>query len=153
MVAPSDLADGRVYENLLMIHARALVSPQRKPGPSRETSILDALLDRERNYWQKRLAAIGGSRLLLTKVEEAEALINLRRGAKTADVARRWLSSYKPFRGLPQESFDAIIAVLRECYPLGADGIGPLQPDLLREHFREVSFGKYPSLQRWITKL
>jgi transcriptional regulator with XRE-family HTH domain len=153
LVAPSDLADGEVYQNLLMIHARALVSPKRKTGPSRDTSILDALLDRERNYWRKRLDAIGGSRLLLSKLEEAEALINLRRGAKTADAARSWLVSYKPFRGLPQDSVEAILSVLRECYPLGTDGIGPLQPDLLREHFRDVSFAKYPSLQRWITKL
>lgn len=153
LVAPSDLADGKVYENLLMIHARALVSPIRKTGPSRDASILDALLDRERNYWRKRLEAIGASKLLLGKVEEAEALINLRRGAKTGVIARQWLASYKPFRGLPPETFEAILSVLRECYPLGTDGIGPLQPDMLREHFRDVSFAKYPSLHRWITKL
>ena len=150
---PTDLTDAKIYDNLLLIHARALVSPKKDAARSRDNLILDALLDRERNFWRKRLEAIGASKLLLSKVEEAEALINLRRGAKSQIIARQWLASYKPFSKLPSEAVEAILSVLRECYPLETDGIGPLQPDLLREHFRDGSFTKFPSLQRWITTL
>ncbi len=150
---PSDLVESDVYKNILMIHARALVLQKGNHAPSRDTRILSALLDRERNYWRKRLEAVGSSRLLLQQVEEAQAIINFCGGARSKSVALQWLNKYKPFRRVSSDIIETILSVLRECYPLGATGIGPVQPDLLREHFQEATLEKYPMISEWIKTL
>jgi hypothetical protein len=99
---------------------------------NRKSSLLYHLLARERDYWTKRMKALGLSTSLLPALEAA--MFKLCEGNKNLDrdAALKLLGKTPCCRDLPEAVRVQLYRLLRECYPHGADGIGPLQPDELR---------------------
>lgn len=124
---------GELYDRVLFIHMQALLSVCGTEVQGK-SAILRHLLARERDYWRRRLHQLGLSAVLLPAIEEALCAISLRNGAADVDVARKILKEAPLFREQPAVVRLQILTLLRECYPQGSNGIGPLQPDLLRDY-------------------
>jgi hypothetical protein len=126
---------GPTYDRVLLLHAAALLDVFRGFKPEGEDSILRSLLDRERAYW-RRLAEYDGLQAdLLPAVEAACYAVTLNQGAASIEEAMTLMREEGGLTNLSEFQLRGIAELLRECYPDGASGIAPLQPDTLAHYF------------------
>ncbi len=123
---------GPLYSRVLFIHIQALLHVFGEAG-SGKTQVLEHLFHREREYWKQRIAALGLSLHLLPAVEEAVHRISLGEGVPDPTAALQRFRGSPILADQPEIVLVQIAALLRECYPHGEHGIGPLQPDMLRD--------------------
>ena len=124
---------GALYERVLFIHIQALLAVTGTPVTG-QSAIMRHLLAREREYWQRMLDALGLSAVLLPSIEEAVFKISLINGISDLTSARNILRQIESLRDQPEAVRRQVLMLLRECYPQGEKGIGPLQPDMLRDY-------------------
>lgn len=112
----------------LAIHLLALLTVLGDTPDSSVDSLLDALLQHERKYWQSMLQA-GTS---LDAVQQMVALLTLLHGVREADMLRKVIKRAPLLREAPHTERESLRKQLSSLYPLegGADG---LRPDLLGE--------------------
>jgi hypothetical protein len=129
---------GHVYDRVLYLQMQALLAVLGKTAQRRD-AILQHLLARERDYWRQRIVALGLSVELLPAVERALAEISSRDGVPTIDRALQLFSATPLLQDLTELTRRQVATLLRECYPDGETGIGPLRPDELK-HFLMARF-------------
>jgi len=129
---PSVALDSKRYREVLMIHSQALLTVT---GTRAETkaAILRHLLAREREYRSRCLESQRLPMSLLPAVEQAVYQIGLVNGVSNRQAALRRLAKVRLLEGQPPLVLEQMVTMLRECYPEGQSGIGPLQPDSLKE--------------------
>ena len=133
---PATVDDGwkdALYDRVLFIHMKALVAVFGAEARGKR-AILQHLYARERDYWRKRLSMLGLSAMLLPVIEAAVQKISSRNGVPDFTSARQLLSEVELFRSQTEVVQLQILRLLRECYPQGQMGIGPLQPDLFKDY-------------------
>ena len=150
---PTDLATEAVYSNLLFVHTQALLTTGGKAAAARRPAILGALLNRERQFWRRRLVALGAPAIWFRDVEEIAAIVNLRRHVPDISTLRGWIQDAGIASDKPAQLIEVAAELLKECYPCGETGIGALQPDLIREYFADHSLGRFPKLRPWLMNL
>jgi len=121
----------RFYESVLFLHMRALLTLFGGEARTKD-AILRQMLARERDYWKKRLTAVGLSPSLLPVVEAAVARISEQNGVSDRKNGLKLFSKITLCRDQSEVVREQLFRVLRECYPAGPSGIGPLQPDELK---------------------
>lgn len=129
---PSVTLEEALYKNRLVIHSHALLTVIGTRAESR-AAILRHLLAREQDYWARRLEAVGLPRTLLPAVEQAMYQISAVNGVADRQAALDLLARVPLLDGQPPLVIEALLTMLRECYPNGPTGIGPVQPDSLKE--------------------
>ncbi len=123
-----------LYERVLFIHSRALLDVLGSQVHGRARILLH-LLARERDYWRKCLDARGFAPSLFSAVEHAVYQISREGGASDIAAGIAHLRKSRLLSGLSELVLHDVCLLLRECYPQGAQGIGPLQPDELKDSF------------------
>ncbi|MCC6235524.1 MAG: hypothetical protein IT580_23010 [Verrucomicrobiales bacterium] len=123
--------DKKLYDQVLLLHTQALLSVVGPVAASREDSILTQLLERERDYWQRLSTARGMGRDMLPVIEQVCRLITLHRGVGSIEEGFDLTLDDEALSELAPIPRREVLALLRECYPSGPSGIGPLEPDLL----------------------
>ena len=126
--------DAKLFHRVLFLHMRALLSVSGGDARS-EKAILGLVLARERNYWEKRLAANGLSASLLPVLEAAVFQISVQDGTPDQKSGLELLRKIALCRDQPLVVRLQLFRVLRECYPQQPSGVGPLQPDELKHFF------------------
>lgn len=129
------------YGKVLVIHSQALLTVIGTKAET-ETAILRHLLAREREYWSRRLESQGLPLSLLPAVEQAVYQISLVKRVPDRQGALRRLAKVSLLEGQPPLVLEQMVTLLRECYPEGQSGIGPLQPDSLKEFLVRRCQGK-----------
>lgn len=119
------------YRSVLFLHMHALLAVLGSEARSRD-AILRQMLARERDYWKKRLVALGLARTLLPAMESAVFRISKQNGVATEKLGLELLRKIGLCRDQPESVLLQLLRALRECYPQGAGGIGSLQPDELK---------------------
>lgn len=130
---PADSFSDDLYQSVLFIHMRALLAVLGKNASTRD-AILRHLLAREREYWRKRLDAVGLDAALLPAVKAAVHEIGIADDVKDLDAGTRLLQQLPLLQGQTPVVIRQLCAMLRECYPAAGGGIGRLQPDMLRHY-------------------
>jgi hypothetical protein len=123
----------------LFLHLAALASLHGHPLEE-EDALLDAALDRERDYWARGLVSEALSEDLLEGLAQSVAMFTLIDGARTAREAKDVLSVTPRLRAAPQGTRDKLFDMLRRLYPREA-GIDALRPDLLGERHVRACIG------------
>jgi tetratricopeptide (TPR) repeat protein/glycosyltransferase involved in cell wall biosynthesis len=119
------------FGEVLFIHMSAL-SALAGTRPETATSLLEAVVRRERRYWRTATPAMDAKHALDGGLQQAVALITLAGGVTTAARARHWIQAAPRLRGAPPADLEAAFQLLRGFYPL-AGGIDALRPDVLGE--------------------
>jgi len=124
---------GELFDRVLFIHTQALLAFYKETGRGKQ-AILRHLYAREVEYWEKRLQALGLSAVLLPAIEAAVKDISLNNGAKDGAEAAEILRKVELLQDQPPVVLHQVLTLLRECYPQGKSGVGPLQPDELKNY-------------------
>ena len=119
------------YQSVLFLHMRALLALFDGEARTKD-AILRQMLARERDYWKKRIVAVGLSPSLLPAVESAVSRISEQNGVADKKSCQELLRKIALCRDQPEAVRQQLFRVLRECYPQGPSGIGPVQPDELK---------------------
>ena len=82
---------GSIYNQVLFIHMKALLAVFGAKAKDRQSSILLHVLDREREFWSRQIAARGLQKPLRLAVEEAVHCISEHDGVGTVRKAERML--------------------------------------------------------------
>jgi transcriptional regulator with XRE-family HTH domain len=128
---------GSDYNQVLVIHMKALLAVLGAEPPNRLTGIVLHVLKRERDFWIRQLEARGLPRMLLSAVETAVYCVTENGGVETLTKAEKLIRREPLLQDQPALVLSQIALLLRECYPLEKNGIAPLQPDLLRDALRD----------------
>jgi tetratricopeptide (TPR) repeat protein len=134
-----------VYNRVLMIHIRALLDTQPLPLTSDNTldtprGLLDAMLDRERDLWDKNLRAKNmgaGNEPLKDGLRDALAMTTLGHHSNDRTNLERLLQVVFPDKDAQTRS--NLADVLATTHPNGYGGIEALQPDLLGERLVQLA--------------
>lgn len=124
----------KFYDSVLFIHIQALLGVMGTSTQGKH-NILRHLLAREREYWSKRLKARKMSGDLLPAVEQAIRVFSNSGGVDDIPAGVRLLRASQALSSLSELQLRALCELLRECYPSRDRGIGPLQPDELKDFF------------------
>lgn len=119
------------YRSVLYLHMRAYLAVLGEEANSK-SALLRQVFARERDYWKKRMEALGLPALLFPAVEGAVFKVAERNAVLDRQGALKLLAKAPFCRDQPKAVREQLFRVLRECYPQGATEIGPLQPDELR---------------------
>lgn len=126
---------GSAYNQVLLLHMQALERVfDAAPKPDRRSSILDRLLDREREHWRESMKRMEIPQYLFGAAEAAVIKISELGGVPNLLEASRVISKLIAFKGQPQAIVDTIARMLSEIYPDEDKGISPLRPDPLFDH-------------------
>jgi hypothetical protein len=121
-------------ETLLAIHMHALlhlVGPPDFPNMT-APALLDAILVMERRYWRDVLdPAFYESRRMHRMVSQ----VTLVDGVESRQSATELIKGDAQFRIETAADLDRRLNILREHYGTGTNGVMPLEPDLLGEHY------------------
>ena len=121
-----------LYMTMLFIHCRALLDVLGSQAHGKDR-ILRHLLARERDYWMKCIHASGLAPSLSSAVECAAYEISRNGGAPNIPACIAILMRNSILASLGEFTLHDICLLLRECYPQGDQGVGPLQPDELKD--------------------
>jgi hypothetical protein len=133
---PADLSE-KHFERILLMQMSALAALENVEVKG-EDGLLDYVLNRERDFWKRRLRAQGMSDGFATGLGQTLAGVTLNMGAETEADGLKVLSALPFFRGQPQQVLHDLNRILADSYP-GNHWIEPVQPDLLGERLFEVS--------------
>ncbi len=123
------------YNQVLLLHMQALERVfDAAPKSDNRNSILDRLLDREREHWRETMKRLEIPQYLLGAIEAAVVRVSELGGIPKLAAASETLRGLAEFQGLPQTTAAAVAQLLREIYPDGDQGITPLRPDPLFDH-------------------
>lgn len=134
-----------VYDRVLMIHIRALLDTKSLPLISDNTlnttrGLLDAMLDRERDLWDKKLRTKGmgsGNEPLKDGLRDVLAMTTLGHQTNDRDNLEQLLKVVFPDKDAQTRA--NLADVLATTHPDGHGGIEALQPDLLGERLVQLA--------------
>jgi transcriptional regulator with XRE-family HTH domain len=126
--------DSSAYNQVLLLHAQALLNVFGKSRAAGEASILGGFLARERAYWQRLAEARGLDWSLGPAIEQACHAITLNGGVDSVATGVALCVEEPLLADLPRVIVHGIVELLRECYPGQGAGIAALQPDLLAQY-------------------
>jgi len=125
----------KAYNQVLLLHMQALERVfDAAPKSDNRNSILNRLLDREREHWRETMRRLELPQYLFGAVEAAVVGVSELGGMPSATEAAAKLGGLPEFQGLPRATTDAVVRLLRDIYPDGDKGIAPLRPDPLFDH-------------------
>lgn len=125
----------KAYNQVLLLHMQALERVfDAAPKSDNRNSILNRLLDRERQHWRETMRRLELPQHLISAVEAAVVGVSELGGMPSATEAAAKLGGLPEFQGLPRATTDAVVRLLRDIYPDGDKGIAPLRPDPLFDH-------------------
>ena len=128
------------YNQVLLLHMQAMERVfNSAPTPDRADSILERLLDREREHWREGMKRLELSQVLFDAVEAAVARVSELGGVSDRAEAVKVLQLLPEFYGQPPTVTGAVAKLLREVYPDGGKGIVPLRPDPLYDYLANSS--------------
>ena len=123
------------YNQVLLLHMQALERVfDSAPKPDRADSILERLLNREREHWREGMKRLELPQLLFDAVEAAVARVSELGGVPDLVKALTTLQMLPEFQGQPPVVTKTIAKLLRDVYPNGGKGIAPLRPDPLYDY-------------------
>jgi hypothetical protein len=108
---PPNLRAAR-FAQMLFMHLAALASLHGHPL-GEEGALLDAALDRERDYWVRGLVSEGLGEDLLEGLAQRVAMFTLIDGVRTAKEAKEILAVTPRLRAAPQGTRDKLFDMLR----------------------------------------
>lgn len=150
-ILPEDIHIPGVYEQVLLLHIRALACLEGEK-PAGEKPILDYLLNRERRFWREQLEARGLDVTLQVAVEDALVSITTNGGMRTENDGLQLLKLLPSLEGRPADVRIALNKLLSDCYPGDHQWIEPVRPDLFGEHLFGSGFASNPTLRSTIIK-
>jgi len=152
--SPPDFSD-KCFERVLLIHMMALIVVDKKPAlddkalsysvknsvakmdkeetsVQRINSILDCILNREKQFWRDQIAIRQLSHTLYNGFYLLMCVISGQGGIEQRKEAITTIERVKLFHGQPHATLEAIADLLHSNYP-GKMWIEPIAPDLLKE--------------------
>ncbi len=119
---------------ILVTHAQALLKVLGDgETPNDEFHVFEFLLNRERTFWTRQLAARRIDAAFLTVFEKIVAAVTLRLGLADAEHLDRLIVHVQNTHRLDALTAIGLRSVMNDTYGNGA-GVDPLQPDPLGEH-------------------
>ena len=138
---PPDNIKDQHFESVLILHMQALLDVECEKSGQSQNSVLEVILNRERRFWERKLAAKNLPYMYHQAISLAMARITLVGGVKKKqDVENLWkdipaLEDSKRYERM------ALTELLHEIYPSIPSNdeesmhyVAPLQPDLLGEY-------------------
>ena len=123
------------YNQVLLLHMQALERIyDAAPKPDRRSSILNSLLNREREHWRQAMMRMDIPVYLSGAVEAAVIKISELGGVPDLLAASEAIRKLIDFEGQPRAIIDGVAVMLSEIYPDEDKGISPLRPDPLFDH-------------------
>lgn len=123
------------YNQVLLLHMQALERVfDAAPKSDNRNSILDRLLNREREHWRETMKRLEIPLHFFDAVGAAVVRTSELGGIPTLEGALETLRRLPELEGLPQPTTVAVVRLLREIYPDTDKGIAPLRPDPLFDH-------------------
>jgi len=125
----------RAYDQILLLHMQALERVfDSAPKSDVRNSILNRLLDREREHWREAMKRLELPQYLFGAIEAAVVCVSEMGGIERASEAKNAILKLPEFQGQPDAIVGSVVNLLCEIYPDGDQGIAPLRPDPLFDH-------------------
>jgi len=138
----AEVFDSPEDKRALILHMKALLAVQNIKAKGIDP-VLQAVLDREAEYWGKERANRQLPKFLEDGFERLAGIVSGYNGVRTKNEAVAVIGKIGFFRDQPQAVVESVANLFHDCYP-GASWIEPIQPDLLKEYLVEKATREYP---------
>lgn len=135
-IKTSVLLEENYYDRILFIHILALASVLDE-HISDEDGLLDFILNREKRFWQAKLAARMLPDTLFSGMGIVMAMITLSKGVKDKESASELIRQVNFYHDQTEDVIQNLSLVFHDLYH-GKNWINPIEPDLLGEHLVQI---------------